>query len=82
MSETIGTLNLKIIRLEQSLELLKQRRQLSFAFPDYQSRLTREAGELESQLYQLKKYRNEILATTERLSYDTIKGQRAFCPVS
>ena len=82
MSETIGTVDLKIIRLEHYLELIKQRRQLSLAFPDYQLRLIREADELEYQLYQLKKYRDEILTTTERSSYGTINGQKPFYPVS
>ena len=81
MVETVGTLDLKIARLEQSLKLLKKRWRLSLAYPDYQARLVLEVGELEYQLYQLKKYRNEILTTTERLSHDTINGQRTFCSV-
>ena len=64
MVETVGTLDLKIARLEQSLKLLKKRWRLSLTYPDYQARLVLEVGELEYQLYQLKKYRNEILTTT------------------
>jgi hypothetical protein len=82
MFETIGTLELKITRLEQHLELLKQRQQLSIAYPDHRLQLILEAGQVQSQLSQLKKYRDEILATPERLSHDTIKGQKPFYSVS
>ena len=59
-SETIGTLNLKIVRLERYLNLLKEQQYLSQPYPDYQVRITLETQTVQSQLNQLKKQREQI----------------------
>jgi hypothetical protein len=61
MQETIGTLNLKIARLEQHLKVLKQQQFLSHTYPDYKANLVRKAQELQTQLKQLVKSRDELL---------------------
>lgn len=60
MSETVGTLNLKIARLERRLQVLKQRQLLSIAYPAHKAELTREYLWLQSTLGQLSQYRQEL----------------------
>ncbi len=63
MKETIGTLNLKIARLEQRLQVLKQQQWLSNAYPQHQTHLEREYLHLEAVLYELIRRRQEFLQT-------------------
>jgi hypothetical protein len=53
MQETLGTLNLKIARLEQHLKVLRQQQILSSAYPDYQANLARKELALRTYLNQL-----------------------------
>lgn len=59
-SETIGTLNLKIVQLERYLNVLKEQQYLSQPYPDYQARITLETQTVQSRLNQLKKQREQI----------------------
>jgi hypothetical protein len=61
MPETLGTLNLKIARLEQHLAVLKQQQRLSSAYPDHKAQLSREYFRLEVRLRQLLQRRQEFL---------------------
>jgi hypothetical protein len=61
MPETIGTLNLKIDRLKQRLQLVEQRQRLSQTYPYHQHKLIREALQLQFQLGQLTQYREKYL---------------------
>ena len=60
MEETIGTLNLKIARLQQQLSVLRQRQNLGRAYPDFQVVLRRKRTEIERQLRTLIKSREEL----------------------
>jgi hypothetical protein len=59
--ETMGTLNLKIARLEQYLRVLSQQQYLSNPYPDHQANLIREYGRLERRLGELIQRRQEFL---------------------
>jgi hypothetical protein len=48
--ETIGTLNLKIARLQQHLTVLASRQRLSEPYPEHQQRLRQEARQTQAQL--------------------------------
>jgi hypothetical protein len=61
MPETLGTLNLKIARLEQHLTVLKQQQRLSSTYPDHKAQLSREYFRLEARLRQLTRRRQEFL---------------------
>jgi hypothetical protein len=61
MSETIGTLNLKIARLKMRLSLLEQQQALSGPYPYHQSQLIQEGAQVRFQLHQLRQYREELL---------------------
>ncbi|HXV98114.1 MAG TPA: hypothetical protein VEC93_06790 [Anaerolineae bacterium] len=61
MPETLGTLNLKIARLEQHLAVLKQQQHLSSAYPDHKTQLSREYFRQEVRLRQLIRRRQEFL---------------------
>jgi hypothetical protein len=63
MPETIGTLNLKIARLEQRLQVLKKQQGLSSAYPNHQTHLKREYLQLEAVLYELIRRRQEFSQT-------------------
>ncbi len=63
MVETIGTLNLKIARLEQRLQVLKQQQQLSQPYPAHEAGLIREYVQLEAILYELIRRRQKFLQT-------------------
>jgi hypothetical protein len=57
MPETLGTLNLKIARLEQRLAVLKQQERMSSAYPARKAELIREYLRLQSELCQLTELR-------------------------
>lgn len=87
MPETIGTLNLKIARLESRLKLLEQQQVLSSAYPNHQINLIREISTVRFQLHQLIQYREELLqrvndCQTERLLDGNRKRQQSFCSAS
>ncbi len=85
MAETLGTLELKIFRLQHQLKVLQQQQQLCAAYPDYQAHLAQKMLRVQSQLTELVQYREE-------LSYriDLIEGafdgnrqkQRTLYPIS
>ena len=60
MTETIGTLNLKIARLQHQLAILEQQQNLGRAYPDFQVVLRRKMTEIEHQLRQLIQSREEL----------------------
>lgn len=62
MPETLGTLNLKIARLEQGLKVLEQQQAMSRAYPDCQARLARQYACLQSQLWRLVRHRRHLAA--------------------
>ena len=62
MSETLGTLNLKIARLEQWLKVLEQQQAMSQAYPDCQARLTQQHACLQLQLQHLVQYRRDLIS--------------------
>ena len=63
MPETLGTLNLKIARLEQHLAVLKQQQRLSSPYPDHKAQLSQEYFRQEVRLRQLTRRRQEFLQT-------------------
>lgn len=61
MAETIGTLELKIARLEQHLAVLRQQQRLSQAYPEHRAALLNEDRRLQSVLSSLNRRRQEYL---------------------
>jgi hypothetical protein len=61
MFETLGTVNLKIDRLQQRLRLLEQQQFLSKPYPEHKQNLLREDSKIRTQLYLLLQYREELL---------------------
>ncbi len=59
--ETIGTLNLKIARLEQRLQVLEQQQRLSQPYPAHKADLKREYSQLKAVLHELIQRRQEFL---------------------
>jgi hypothetical protein len=59
--ETVGTLNLKIARLQQQLQVLRQQQLMSDAYPARKAELARECLELQLALRQLKQRQQEFL---------------------
>jgi hypothetical protein len=77
--ETIGTLNLKITRLEYQLKVLKQRLFLSSAYPEYCQSLIQKDAELQARLSQLITCREQLLqhgfadCVEEKLYYANVR---------
>lgn len=65
MTETIGTLNLKITRLERLLNLLKQQQRLSQPYPEHHLNLIRQRERVEAQLAQLTHARDMLIQPVE-----------------
>lgn len=61
LPETVGTLNLKIARLEDYLRLLEQQRAMSQPYPTHQANLARQYSEVWWQLQALTQRRQELL---------------------
>ncbi len=61
MNETVGSLNLKIARLEQRLQLVESQQYLSQPYPQHKNKLVQEAMRLKFQLQQLMQYRETFL---------------------
>ncbi len=60
-TETIGTLNLQIARLERYLHLLNQQQLLSQPYPDHKAALARKSYQAQFQLCCLKQRRQKLL---------------------
>ena len=71
MNETIGTLNLRIARLQQQLAVLQQQQNLGRAYPDFQIFLRQRMTEIEHQLRQLIQSKEEL---SDYVAQDTQKG--------
>ncbi|GIK41651.1 MAG: hypothetical protein BroJett011_54840 [Chloroflexota bacterium] len=61
MPETIGTLELKIARLEQRLAVIRQQQRLSQPYPEHRAALLSEDRHLQTVLSQLNRRRQEVL---------------------
>lgn len=61
MSETSGTLTLKIARVEQRLKILEQQCVMSQTYPQHQARLTAEETRLRQELGQLVEKQQKLL---------------------
>ncbi len=61
MNETVGTLNLKIAKLEQQIQILKQRLNLSSVYPEHRASLSRQREQVELFLDQLIQYRDNVV---------------------
>ncbi len=61
MIETIGTLDLKIARLERQIADLKQREQLSGPYPTHRALLNNQYLRAQMTLHQLAQYRRELI---------------------
>lgn len=59
--ETVGTLTLKIARLERRLQLLNQQQLLSQPYPNHRVRLAQESYQVRFQLDRLRQYREKLL---------------------
>lgn len=60
MGETVGSLNLKIARLERRLADLQQRERLSRPYPTHRAYIISEYLRLQGTLSQLVRYRQEL----------------------
>lgn len=61
MTETIGTISLKMARLESRLNLLKRQQALSSPYPDLQARLICQELATQLQLNQLHRMRQTMV---------------------
>ncbi|NJN99089.1 MAG: hypothetical protein HC875_35840 [Anaerolineales bacterium] len=61
MLETLGTLNLKIARLEHRLAILKQQERMSNAYPTRKAELVREYLQLQTELGRLTEDRQRLV---------------------
>ena len=71
MNETIGTLNLKIARMQHQLAILQQQQNLGRAYPDFQITLRQRMTAIEHQLRQLVQRRGEL---DDDVAQDAQKG--------
>ncbi len=60
MSETVGTLDLKIARLERQLKLLEHQGVLSSAYPEHQEALKMACSKAWQELNRLNRLRREL----------------------
>ena len=63
MQETIGTLDLKIARLEHILKVLRQQQALSIAYPQHRAYLIDQDRQIQFQLQGLRQYRKSVALT-------------------
>ncbi|MCB0209496.1 MAG: hypothetical protein KDJ52_09210 [Anaerolineae bacterium] len=66
MSETQGTISLKIARLEQQLKILSLQKQLSNNYPDHQAQLISKELTAQLQLQQMIEFRDKVYAPVNR----------------
>ena len=64
MSETIGTLNLKIARLEHQVRVLNQQQLLSSIYPEHQAGLVQQILQVQIELSELMQYRDRLRQQT------------------
>lgn len=65
MPETIGTLALRIARLEQRLTVIRQQQRLSQTYPEYRAALLREDHNLQSVLRHLNQRHQEFIPVSQ-----------------
>lgn len=86
MQETVGTLTLKIARLQQQLQLLQQQQHLGKAYPKVQADLLRRQLLVEHQLGQLMQNKEELQHVIHNFpqgAFDgEFAGQESFCAVN
>ncbi len=75
MQETVGTLNLKIARLQHQLQLVQQQQVLSRPYPRHQAALQFAQVQLQDQLWQLIQFREE-LNKNEYLPHRIFNGEK------
>lgn len=68
MQETIGTLDLKIARLEHLLKVLRQQQVLSVAYPQHRANLIEQERQIQLQLQGLRQYRKSVTLTINELT--------------
>lgn len=68
MPETIGTLDLKIARLENLLKVLRQQQFLSLAYPQHRASLIEQDQQIQFQLQGLRQHRESVLLTINNLT--------------
>ena len=61
VEETVGTVSLKIARLESELRLLSEKLQLSRAYPDYQAKLALQEASARFQLNRMLEVRDQFM---------------------
>jgi hypothetical protein len=87
MSETVGTLNLKIARLQIHLRDLEQRQVLSRPYPQLYVELWQQKVKAQSLLLFMQRYRENLLAQTApntagRLFNGTGKREQSLYPIA
>jgi hypothetical protein len=87
MTETLGTLNLKIARLQQRLRVLDQQQQLSQPYPQHRLGLIRQSFNLRAELSALLQQRAELAQqvaadTPERLFDGTGYRRQSLYPTA
>lgn len=86
MAETVGTVALKIARLQQHLQLMQHQHQLGKAYPQFQAELLRRQLLVEHQLGQLlhlsQELQNVIQTYPQEVFHGELAGQDPFCPVN
>ena len=87
MAETIGTLNLKIARLQQHLRVLDEQQRLSQPYPQHRRGLIQEGFKLRAELSALLQQRDELIqqvtaSISERLSDGTGYRRQSFYPTA
>ena len=61
MSDTVGALELKMVRLQIRLKILRQQQALSRPYPAHLTELVRQATQTRTHLRQLRRERMELL---------------------
>lgn len=61
MEETVGTVSLKIARLENELRLLREKLHLSRAYPDFQAKLALQEATARLQLSRMLEVRDQFI---------------------
>jgi hypothetical protein len=61
MPDTIGALELKMVRLQTRLKILRQQQALSWPYPVHLTELVRQATQTRTHLRQLRRQRMELL---------------------
>ena len=77
MAETVGTLNLKIARLEGQLSVIEQQLILGVMYPDHCETLTRQGLRLQSQLDQLYKQRQHLNDQSSTNEFNSLRSKPA-----